>query len=144
MLGATSNPVAQSHIGSSSKVFQPSHLHPAHLPDPGDSMMSKIKFIVSVLSPCLCTVLFSAIGQAQSIVYVTANRGTDLNSCTRTAPCRSIAKGITTMATGGVVEILDTRDYSPFTIDKSVTVEAAPGAIRSSRRAAMASRSRQR
>jgi nitrous oxidase accessory protein NosD len=73
--------------------------------------------------------IVTAIGaQAQSsVVYVTANRGTDLNTCTRTSPCRSIAQGIATVAAGGTVVVLDSGDYAPFTVNKSVTVEAAPG-----------------
>jgi nitrous oxidase accessory protein NosD len=90
--------------------------------------MSKIKFIFTVLSLCVCSFICSSNTFAQSsVVYVTANRGTDLNTCTRTSPCRSIAQGITTVAAGGTVVILDSGDYSPFTINKSVTVAAAPG-----------------
>jgi hypothetical protein len=64
---------------------------------------------------------------AQSVVYVTANRGTDLNTCSRTSPCRNIQKGVDTVAAGGTVIVLDSGDYAPFTVNKSVTVEGAPG-----------------
>jgi parallel beta-helix repeat protein len=70
----------------------------------------------------------SIVAQAQSsVVYVTANRGTDLNTCSRTAPCRNIQKGVDTVAAGGTVVILDSGDYLPFTVNTAVSVEAAPG-----------------
>jgi hypothetical protein len=70
----------------------------------------------------------SIVAHAQaSVVYVTANRGSDLNPCSRTSPCRSVTQGITTVAAGGTVEILDSGDYTPFTVNKSVTIEGAPG-----------------
>jgi hypothetical protein len=90
--------------------------------------MNTSQFTHRLLIVAMLFITTSIVAQAQAnVVYVTANRGTDLNTCTRTSPCRSIAQGITTVAAGGTVIILDSGDYAPFTVDKSVTVAAAPG-----------------
>ncbi len=86
------------------------------------------KLIVRSLFVITLFIATALVTQAQSsVVYVTANRGTDLNTCSRTSPCRSIQKGVDTVAAGGTVIVLDSGDYAPFTITKSVTVEGAPG-----------------
>ena len=59
--------------------------------------------------------------------YVSIN-GIDANPCTRDKPCREITRGIDEVLPGGEVVVLDTGDYEPFTVDRSVTVGAADGA----------------
>src|SRR5947209_17307737 len=96
------------------------------------------------LSRHLCAALLllalgarGAHAQAAARVYVTANKGADLNPCTRTSPCRTIQHALdaTVVQQGGAVVILDSGDYAPFTISATatpatvtaVTVEAAQG-----------------
>jgi hypothetical protein len=90
--------------------------------------MNASQLITRTLFVITLFIATAIVAQAQSsVVYVTANRGTDLNTCTRTSPCRNIQKGVDTVAAGGEVVVLDSGDYAPFTITKSVTVAAASG-----------------
>lgn len=54
--------------------------------------------------------------------------GNDANNCAVATPCRSFGRAITQTNAGGEIVALDSAGYGPFTIDRSVTVEAAPGA----------------
>ncbi len=92
------------------------------------------------LASAFLILLLCVLAHAQAArVYVTANRGSDLNPCTRLSPCRTIqhALATTVVQPGGDVVILDSGDYSPFAISASaspatvtsVTVEAAPGIV---------------
>lgn len=65
--------------------------------------------------------------QAQRVTYVTANGGSDTNLCTRSAPCRQIQRGVNLALRGGSVIILDSGEYDPFTITKSVTISTEKG-----------------
>jgi nitrous oxidase accessory protein NosD len=69
----------------------------------------------------------SAQVQLLPYVYVSANGGSDSNSCSRTAPCRQIAKALENMSSGGTVTILASGDYQSFNINKSVDIVAEPG-----------------
>jgi nitrous oxidase accessory protein NosD len=59
--------------------------------------------------------------------FVSAQEGDDANSCSLNLPCRTFTKALTQVVAGGEVVALDSGDYEPFAIEKSVTVEAAPG-----------------
>ena len=54
--------------------------------------------------------------------------GTDTGGCGVNAPCRNFAYALTQVTVGGEVIALDTAGYGSFTIDKSISVIAAPGA----------------
>ena len=53
--------------------------------------------------------------------------GNDANPCTSSLPCRSFTAGIAAATAHGKVVALDSGDYGPFTVTKSLTIEAAPG-----------------
>ena len=53
--------------------------------------------------------------------------GNDANPCSLVAPCRSFQAAINTVTAGGEVIAVDSGGYGSFTVDKSVTVSAAPG-----------------
>lgn len=53
--------------------------------------------------------------------------GNDANNCAVATPCRSFGRAITQTNAGGEIVALDSAGYGPFTIDRAVTVEAAPG-----------------
>lgn len=63
----------------------------------------------------------------QNITFVSANGGSDANSCSRSAPCRQIQRGINNVLRGGTVVVLDSGEYNAFTITKSVNVIAEKG-----------------
>ncbi len=53
--------------------------------------------------------------------------GNDANTCAPAAPCRTFARAMSQTNASGEILVLDSAGYGPFTIDRSVTVEAAPG-----------------
>jgi nitrous oxidase accessory protein NosD len=67
----------------------------------------------------------SAAGVMQR-TFVSAN-GNDANPCTLTAPCRSFVAAVAQVTPGGEVIALDSAGYGPFSIGKSVTVQAPAG-----------------
>src|ERR1700674_2714423 len=49
--------------------------------------------------------------------------GDDINSCTRTAPCKTFAGAISKTASGGEIDCLDAGGFGPVTITKSMTID---------------------
>jgi hypothetical protein len=76
--------------------------------------------------PCAAFVLaFTA--QAQNAVSYVSTTGSDSNTCTASAHCRTIAKALTETKSGGEVVVLDSGSYgngSVLTISQPVTVSA--------------------
>src|SRR5215472_15085253 len=66
-----------------------------------------------------------AMGQVQR-TFVSVS-GSDGNTCTRTAPCRTLAQAISQTNAGGEVVVLDSAGYGSVTISKSITVTAPAG-----------------
>ena len=49
--------------------------------------------------------------------------GDDVNPCSRTAPCKTLAGAITKTATGGEINVLDPGGFGAITITKSITID---------------------
>lgn len=49
--------------------------------------------------------------------------GDDVNPCSRTAPCKTLAGAISKTAIGGEINILDPGGYGAVTITKSITID---------------------
>src|SRR5688572_33130134 len=49
--------------------------------------------------------------------------GDDVNPCSRTAPCKTLAGAISKTATGGEISILDPGGFGAVTITKSITID---------------------
>jgi hypothetical protein len=49
--------------------------------------------------------------------------GDDVNPCSRTAPCKTLAGAISKTATGGEINILDPGGFGAVTITKSITID---------------------
>src|SRR5262249_33890761 len=65
--------------------------------------------------------------RAQTRTYVSGT-GYDGNPCTVSQPCRTLQKAVTATAAGGEIYVLNSADYSPVTINKSVTI-TSEGAV---------------
>jgi len=57
-----------------------------------------------------------------------ASSGDDSNPCTLAQPCRGFTAALAAVNSGGEILVLDSAGYGPVTIDKSVSIVAAPGA----------------
>jgi parallel beta-helix repeat protein len=53
-----------------------------------------------------------------------ASTGDDTHSCQETAPCRSFAKALTAVQAQGEITVLDTANYGPVIITKSISIVA--------------------
>ena len=53
--------------------------------------------------------------------------GNDTNNCAPAAPCRSFARAMSQTNANGEIIVLDSAGYGAVTIDRSVTIHAAPG-----------------
>ncbi len=63
-------------------------------------------------------------GCAGSPVWV-STQGNDGNSCNYAAPCRTFAGALSRIASGGEIDVLDSGDFGPLTINKSVSLISA-------------------
>src|SRR5262249_1402876 len=66
---------------------------------------------------------------AQAQAFVSAKIGFDGGTCPVTAPCRTITYSLTQAGDGGTVNVIDSGIYEPFVVNKSMTVQAAPGVV---------------
>lgn len=53
--------------------------------------------------------------------------GNDVNNCAIATPCRTIGRAISQTNAGGEVVVVDSAGYGAFTVDRAITIEAAPG-----------------
>jgi hypothetical protein len=81
---------------------------------------NSILFVVTLFS-------FVSVAQAQSFQTFVSVRGNDNNICTATQPCRTFAHALNEVKPRGEVIAVDSGDYEGFSINKPVTVSAAPG-----------------
>ena len=75
----------------------------------------------------ILAVAVAAPGQAQLNRTAVSAAGNDANTCAPAAPCRTFARAMSQTNASGEILVLDSAGYGPFTIDRSVTIQAAPG-----------------
>jgi serine protease len=63
-------------------------------------------------------------GCAAAPVWVSAN-GNDGNNCNYATPCRTFSGALARIASGGEIDVQDSGDFGPVTINKSVTLVSA-------------------
>ena len=77
------------------------------------------------LGLALCAaVVFVAAAQAQTTNKFISANGNDANNCSRTAPCKTLQRGVDVTASNSVLQILDSGAYGPATLAKSITIAA--------------------
>jgi hypothetical protein len=57
--------------------------------------------------------------------WVSGVNGDDVNSCSRTAPCKTFASAYTKTAIGGIINVVDAGGYGGVTIDHAITIDAS-------------------
>lgn len=72
---------------------------------------------------------FAAAAHAGYDYTAVASYGSDLNTCEISAPCATFAAAIAQTNAGGELIALDSGAYQGFTIDRKMTITAAPGAV---------------
>jgi len=81
------------------------------------------KYFVSRLLLVICMSTGSLITMAQATRTWVSGVGDDVNPCSRTAPCKTLAGAISKTATGGEINILDPGGFGAVTITKSITID---------------------
>lgn len=79
----------------------------------------RIAFYVSALIALTCLTI-----HAQADRTYVSGTGDDVNSCSRTQPCRTFAGAIAKTKAGGEIDALDAGGYGAVTISKSLTIDA--------------------
>ena len=80
---------------------------------------------MGLLLTCLSFVSTARADGARS--YISPS-GSDNRPCSRTQPCRTFNAAIAKTDAGGEIVALETGTYEPTTINKAITIAAAPGA----------------
>jgi hypothetical protein len=75
----------------------------------------------------LAPVFSSAPAGAQVSRTWVAGVGNDMNPCSRTAPCATLATALAATVAGGEINVLDPGGFQPVTINKSVSIYAGVG-----------------
>jgi hypothetical protein len=90
-------------------------------------LSNKIKsmktYFISRFFIVLCLLATSIITMAQATRTWVSGVGDDMNPCSRTAPCKTLAGAISKTATGGEINILDPGGFGAVTITKSITID---------------------
>jgi hypothetical protein len=71
----------------------------------------------------IATVGFVAPVEAQTVTFI-SSLGDNANNCARTAPCRTLQRGINRTPDGGELQILDSGAYGSGVIKRSITISA--------------------
>jgi len=80
-------------------------------------------YFFSRLVLLLCLSAGSQITMAQATRTWVSGVGDDVNPCSRTAPCKTLAGAISKTAAGGEINILDPGGFGAVTITKSITID---------------------
>lgn len=83
--------------------------------------------IESIVGGLIAATLWSLPAHAQLNRTAVSVTGNDANPCAPASPCRSFARAMSQTNAGGEIIVLTSAGYGPFTIDRPVTVQAAPG-----------------
>ena len=90
--------------------------------------MFRFRMMFKAVALTVVSFALAAVAQAQAPhTFVSARTGDDANPCTVAAPCRTFDRALTQVQSGGEVTALDSGEYQPFSVTRSVTVQAAPG-----------------
>ena len=73
-------------------------------------------------------VLASASADAQAMRTWVSGVGDDANPCSRSAPCKTFARGMTQTAKDGEISVLDPGGYGTVIITRSITINGTNGA----------------
>src|SRR5688500_19486304 len=84
--------------------------------------------MLSVIAALFVSFVCVAQSQAQAARTFVSVAGSDVNDCTFATPCRTFAGAVPNTTPGGEITALKSGAYGVVTIDKALTLQAAPGA----------------
>jgi hypothetical protein len=83
--------------------------------------------IFTLFAATLMIMALAAVTQALPSQTYVASTGNDANDCTQITPCRTFAGAVPKTTAKGIITALDSSAYGIVTIDKGLTIQAAPG-----------------
>src|SRR5882762_6560975 len=89
--------------------------------------MKNLRFGLNILAGAVLALALSAAANAQASRTWVSGVGDDLNTCTRTAPCKTFATALSRTASGGEIDCLDPAGFGAVTINKSITIDCDAG-----------------
>lgn len=89
--------------------------------------MSKIKFTINVFALLVLSMAFTAVAEALPLRTFISSTGVNTNPCSQAQPCRTFAGALSKTEPGGEITALDSGEYGVVTINKGITLQAAPG-----------------
>jgi len=84
---------------------------------------------LAVAAFMMCCALVAQGSANRTYVSSTGSDGNSGTDCQQTAPCRTFQTAIGQTNAGGQVIALDSTGYSGFSVNKSITIQGAPGQI---------------
>jgi len=86
-----------------------------------------MKTVTKLLAALLLTLVSGIATYALPLQTYVSSTGNDTNDCTQSTPCRTFAGAAAKTAAKGSITALDSSTYGLITIDKALTIQAAPG-----------------
>jgi Right handed beta helix region len=88
--------------------------------------MKRIKFLMNTTVALGVLLMACSLAQAAGATRTwVSGVGDDLNSCSRTAPCKTFAGAYVKTAAGGQINVIDAGPYGTLTIDHAITIDAS-------------------
>jgi len=94
--------------------------------------MKKTKTMLTTLAVSvfmMCCALVAQGSANRTYVSSTGSDGNSVSDCQQTTPCRTFQTAIGQTNAGGQVIALDSTGYSGFSVNKSITIQGAPGQV---------------
>ena len=89
--------------------------------------MKTLPTTLKALTCALFIMTLSVAAQAQATRTWVSGVGDDINPCSRTAPCKTLAGAISRTAVNGEIDVLDPAPVGSVTITKSITIDGGGG-----------------
>jgi hypothetical protein len=83
---------------------------------------------MNLIAAFALTLAWAAMAQALALRTFVSTAGDDANDCTFNTPCRNFSGAVPKTEPGGEIVALDSGTYGVVTIDRALTLQAAPGA----------------
>ena len=85
--------------------------------------MNNFRLALRISALFAVTFLFVSVVSAQVTRTWVSGVGDDLNACSRTAPCKTLAGAILKTNTGGEITVMDAGGFGSVIISKSITID---------------------
>jgi hypothetical protein len=85
------------------------------------------KKLSTLCAALLTTLALAAVTHALPSQTFVSSTGNDANDCTQPSPCRTFAGAVLKTSAKGIITALDSSVYGIVTIDRAITIQAAPG-----------------